>query len=316
MAGSPPPRKLDLRYFTTPALCPAMTHDGARRPFELFLYLAHRFLLARGNPIVPTHEELCLASGLNPASPSAQPGLSRALRMLRERYRVIDFTPTKRRRPEIRLVPPGPGSDPLNPRHYIYFREGFDADGRATFAHAGRQAFAAEYLYWIAMYEADLARVKHHRAYWFFPLARLSQMYHLGQQFAANGLRALVDLGVLTVVPGQRGRVAPAGEFGPANRYYFHGLGAVTSRLQERHVLQSRHGKVFDVASELANKLINRRTVENVRGLCELIADHGDAAVRRAVEQVDSYGPRNLRRRLEYVRAIIAGGGKQVVSQE
>ena len=299
-------RKLDIAYFTEPGRCSLMVQRRARAGFEVFLYLAHRYLQADGRPVVATHEELCAACGLDPKSAHSSSTMSRLLRSLRETYRVIDFSPIQRRRPEISLAPPRPGADLLNPGHYVYF-EGWNVTQRELFHSLGSRTFAAEYLYWIALYESALARVKHQRPYWFFPLDRISTTYHISQRFASVGLRALVDLGIMRVVPGQRGRIASQNEFGAANRYYFEGLGEVVRRDLRLQDLQSQHPAEFDLARVWTQSLINGTTVKNVAGLCELAATYGAERVDAAIQQLSGMSPRNLKRRLAYVRWLVAG---------
>jgi hypothetical protein len=284
-----------------------MATRGARRAFELFLYLAHRALAAAdGAAVSPSHEELCRACGLAPAVQASRPALSRLLRELRQRYEVIDFNPVQRRRPEIRLLPPQGASDPHHPPHYVWLTEPWSAEHRAIFDHQGADAFAAEYLYLIADYQAEVASRKHGRLYWFMPLAQLAKFYHLSEQFAGRGLRALVRLGVLSVTPGQYGR--PNQEhFGPANRYYFGGLGAIQAREEKLQDVEKRYDrKVFVRASRLALRLLNGATAKNVEGICELICEHGARRVENAVKSLGRLPPRSLCRRVGYVSALLA----------
>jgi len=187
----------------------------------------------------------------------------------------------------------------------VYF-EGWNVTQRELFHSLGNRTFAAEYLYWIALYESALARVKHQRPYWFFPLDRISTTYHISQRFASVGLRALVDLGIMRVVPGQRGRVASQNEFGAANRYFFEGLGEVVRRDLRLQELQSRHPAEFDLARVWTQSLINGTTVKNVAGLCELAATYGAERVDAAIHHCRACRP-NLKRRLAYVRWLVAG---------
>ena len=217
--------KLDLDYFTETNRCPLMVRRSARCAFELFLYIAHRFLVSNGRPVLAQHEPMCAACGLQPDSPHSRSSISRLLRLLRETFCVIEYEPLQRRRPQIRLTPARPGADILNPRHYVYFAGGWNRGRRAVFDVLGPRAFSAEYMYWIAEYESALARSKHGRSYWFFPLEKISKMYHVSVQFAGTGLRGLVELGIMRVMHGQFGLRAPNNEFGAANRYYFEGLG-------------------------------------------------------------------------------------------
>jgi hypothetical protein len=205
----------------------------------------------------------------------------------------------------MRLAPARPGADILNPRHYVYFEGGWSGRRRAAFNVLGPRAFSAEYMYWIAEYESALARVKHGRSYWFFPLEKISAMYHVSAQFAGTGLRALVELGIMRVMHGQYGLRAPNDEFGAANRYYFEGLGEPLRRQRQLEELELEYGCVFEVAKALAVALANGQTGQNVRGLCELITAHGEAKTRRAIGQVASLPTRSLRRRLAYVAAIV-----------
>ena len=79
-----PPWKLDLAYFTRPDRCPLMVRQRARRAFELFLFLAHRWMASEGQTIAPSHAEMCAACGLDASNPSSAPAMSRLLRLLRE----------------------------------------------------------------------------------------------------------------------------------------------------------------------------------------------------------------------------------------
>lgn len=298
-------RKLDLAYFTEPSRCPLMVRRGARSAFELFLYLAHRYFDGHGQPVLASHQELCHACGLDPEGRHSRSGISRLLRSLRSTFGVIDYEPVQRRRPQIRLAPARPGSDVLSPRQYVYLGGGWNQHHREIFATLGPRAFAAEYLYWIAEYESALARVKYGRAYWFFPLDRLSAMYHVSACFAGMGLGGLVELGILRVAYGQRGPRAPNDEFGAANRYYFEGLGEIVRRQWQFEHLEQQYAGQFEVARALGGELTNGPTVKNVQGLCELLAAHGEALVRQAVAQVARLSRRSLKRRLAYVRAIV-----------
>ncbi len=101
--------KLDLGYFTEPDRCPLMVRRGARGAFELFLYIAHRFLKSTGEPVSADHEAMCRACGLDPAGSHSRSAVSRLLRSLRNTFGVIEYEPLQRRRPVIRLAPPNLG---------------------------------------------------------------------------------------------------------------------------------------------------------------------------------------------------------------
>jgi hypothetical protein len=160
-------------------------------------------------------------------------------------------------------------------------------------------------MYLVSQYESDLARVKHQRDYWFFPLERISATFHVSSRFAHYGLRALVDLGAMHVMPGQFRREAPNDEFGRANRYYFQGLDGVRRRRQQLKSLQAEYGQVFRAALPLADVLTNGRTVKNVRGLCDLLATSRREDVLQAIKTIADLPPRSLKRRLPYLRWML-----------
>jgi hypothetical protein len=303
-----PQQKLDLAYFTEPGRCPLMVRRGARRAFELFLYLAYRFFENPGQPVPADPEAMCRACGLDPEGPYASSAISRLLRSLRNTFKVIDYEPRQRRRPQIRLAPARPDADLLNPRHYIYLENGWSAHRRTVFDTLGSRAFATEYMYWIAQYESALARIKHARPYWFFPLEKISQMYHVSVQFAGTGLRGLVELGIMRVTHGQFGLKATNHEFGAANRYYFEGFGKILQRQRQLEDLQGEYAEELPLAKALATQLTNGQTVKNVQGLCELLAVYGESPVRQAFDRIMPQPPRSLKRRLAYVRALVSGG--------
>ena len=209
-----PQYKLDLGYFTEPGRCPLMVRRGARSAFELFLYLAHRFLEGHGEPVLAEHEAMCWACGLRSDNPHSRSAISRLLRSLRATYQVIDYQPIRRRCPLIRLAPSRPDTDILNPRNYVYFPEGWSGNRRAVFNVLGPRAFCSEYMLFVSKYESALARVKHGRAYWFFPLEKISKMYRVSTDFAGMGLRGLVQLGIMRVAHGQYGLRAPTTSLG------------------------------------------------------------------------------------------------------
>jgi hypothetical protein len=306
---APAQRKLDLGYFTEPDRCPLMVRRGARSAFELFLYLAQHFLERSDEPVLANHKAMCHACGLDPDRPHSRSSVSRLLRSLRRTFQVIDYEPLQRRRPQVRLAPARPNADILNPRHYVYFDNRWDRHCRAVFEALGSRAFSTEYMYWIAKYESALARTKHKRDYWFFPLERISATYHISAQFAGMGLRGLVDLGIMRVTHGQYGLRAPNNEFGAANRYHFEGLGEVQRRQRAFAELEDKYATIFDLAKSLAAVLANGQTVKNVEGLCELITTHGEAKVRQAIGQVAALPPRSLRRRLAYIAALARDDG-------
>jgi hypothetical protein len=297
--------KLDLTFFTSPDRCPAMVRQGSRKSFELFIYLAHRFLSELREPISPSHEELCEACGLNPSSPNSRSTLSHLLDKLCRRYAVIDYERVRRRRPKIRLLGLQPNS-PQGPRHYVYLDESWGPTSRRQLVRVGARAFAAEYMYVIAKYESDLARLKHHRPYWFFPLARISATFHISPRFAHTGLQALIGIGVLHVIPGQYRREAQNDEFGRANRYYFRGLAGISLRRWQLRELRAEYPSAFRFALRYAETLTNGRTAKNVRGLCELLSVHDAAEVRAALQTVAALPTRSLKRRLGYVRWLLA----------
>jgi len=297
--------KLDLAYFTLPDRCPAMVRGGSRKSFELFLFLAYRFLAAFREPVSPTHEEMCEACGLDPASRNSRSTLSHLLQKLRDQYRVIGYERVRRRRPQIRLTRADDKTETDEPRHYVYWDESWSATSRRQFEPLGARAFAAQFMYVISKYEADLARVKHRRAYWFFPLDRLSATFHVSPRFAQTGLGALVELGAMHVTPGQFRREAPNDEFGRSNRYYFQGLEGVERRRLQLTELGAEYGHLFLLALPLADALINGRTVKNVRGLCDLLAAFGRQDVQRAIQKVTELPTRSLRRRLPYVSSLL-----------
>jgi hypothetical protein len=298
-----PSHKLDFRYFTDPALCPFMVQQKARRAFELFLHLAGRFLESGGQEISATHEQLCRVCRLDPSNIASRSALSRLLRTLRETYRVIDFVPLRRRRPSIALRPPGPG-DLLAPKRYVYFR-GFEQGQQEWFDRLGSRAFPAEYMAIVSQYEASLAARRYRRPYWFYPLEKIAQDYHISAQFAGRGLRALVEFGMLTVNYGQRLPDAPGGEYGRVNRYYHHGMEAVMQRELVLRRVACKHPAAFTAAKRLSAALANGATVKNVEGICSLIARYGEAHVTAAIGQLGSDPRRSRRRRLAYVAGIL-----------
>jgi hypothetical protein len=219
---------------------------------------------------------------------------------------VIDFQPVQRRRPQIRLVAPQGVGDPHNPPHYVWLRKPWTSKLRSLFDRLGPDAFAAEYLYLVAQYQAEIAMGKHGRPYWFMPLARLARAYQLSEQFAGRGLRALVRLGAMSVTPGQYGRKND--EFaGAANRYYFGGVESVEARAEKLRDLKAEHdATVFRRASRLALKLLNGATATNVERLCALINQHGARRVESVLKSVDRFPPRSLYRRVGYLAAVLA----------
>ena len=225
---------------------------------------------------------------------------------LRETYRVIDFTPVRRKRPTITLRTPRLTNAAKEPRHYIYHSDPWDSYRHAVFDRLGSRAFSAEYMYLIAQYESALANRKHGRRYWFFPLDRISEMFHVSTRFASTGLGGLIDLGIIHVAYGQFGITPKANEFGRANRYYFEGFSAALRRDSELRLLSREFAREFDVALALAANLTNGTTVRNVTGICELITEHGERRVRTVFARLASLPPRSLKRRLPYVRSLLS----------
>lgn len=297
--------KLDLQYFTTPDLCPRMASNGARRAFALFLFLAHDYLQADGQPIGPTHASLCRACGLDPSKPDSRPAVSWLLRQLRETYGVIDYVPVRNRRPQIRLRPLADAGPSRPPPLYVHLGEGWSPSHRAAFDTLGEKAFAAEYLYWIAKYQAALAYSKQHSAYWFHPLDRLAQTFHISPQFASRGLQALVDLGLMHVHPGQRSASPDDPVVGRCNRYYFGGWDELRWRTSQLATLAPEYASSYGPATTWAAELINGTTVKNVEGLCRLIAEFGEVRVAEVIQRLSKYRRHNPRRKLAYVAAVL-----------
>jgi len=300
-----PSFKLDLRFFTDERLCPSMVRRRSRRAFELFLALAFESSKSFGGPIQPTHEQLCDACGVPADASTARSTISKLLRQLRDEYGVINFEPIRRRRPviELRIISKKHGQDPI--RHYVYHREPWTGARRMVFAELGPRAFATEYMYMIAKYEAALAHNKHGRSYWFYPLDQIAREFHISPQFASSGLRGLVHLGIMSVNYGQYGIKPSEDEFGRSNRYYFHGFGATIRRQQELALLRRRYPDEIDAALDLALVLTNGTTVRNVSGICELVTRHGIQPVRRVLESLSRLPVRSLQRRLPYAEALL-----------
>lgn len=303
--------KLDLRYFTDARFCPAMVRRQARRAFELFVFLSRRSLEALGEPISPTHNQLCRACGLEPDTGHARVTVSRLLRELRSRYGVIAYEPVRRRRPMIRLVPPSPDTCLLHPEHYIYLGSIWSYAVRERFDVLGADSFAAEYMYPIAAYESALARTKHDRTYWFYPLGKIAKTYHVSPRFAGAGLRALVALGVMSVNYGQFGIQPNQDEFGRANRYYFQGFGQLARRKYALDQLEIEYEAEFPRALECSAALVNGATAKNVGGLCELIRCCGCDKVATIIEGLQGLPRRSLKRRLAYVQAVLGAKSHQ-----
>ena len=133
-------------------------------------------------------------------------------------------------------------------------------------------------MYLIGKYESALAQVKHARSYWFFPLEKIATLYHISPRFSGTGLRGLVELGALQVVPGQFSITAPGDQFGKANRYYFQGLEEVADRKRRMEEVRDDHPRQFAVAEVLSRKLINGATTKNVAGLWERLITSGDSS--------------------------------------
>jgi len=159
----------------------------------------------------------------------------------------------------------------------------------------------------IARYEAALARSKHSRSYWFYPLDQIARDFHISPQFASSGLRGLVHLGIMSVNYGQYGIEPSQDEFGRANRYYFHGFSATIRRQQELAMLRREYPDEIDAALELALVLTNGTTVKNVSGICELVSQHGIHPVRRVLESLKALPVRSLKRRLPYAQSLLRG---------
>jgi hypothetical protein len=300
-----PSFKLDLRFFTSDDRCPAMVRQKSRKSFELFMYLAHRFLRELREPISPTHEELCNACGLDPTAANSRSTLSHLLDKLSRRYAVIEYERVRRRRPKIRLRALDPGCQLDEPRHYVYLDEVWTPELRGNLDGLRARAFAAQYMYAIAKYESDLAGLKHQRPYWFFPLERISAAFHISPGFAYTGLRALIELGVLHFVPGQYGRAAINDEFGRANRYFYRGLAGITQRRSQLRELRVEHPDSFDRALRYADVLTNGRTAKNVRGLCDLMSAHTVNEVEAAINALSQLPRRSLKRKLGYLRWLL-----------
>jgi len=306
-----PQYKLDLAYFTQADRCPLMVRRGARGAFALFLYLAHQYLKNNGEPVLVDYDTLIPVCGIDSANPHARSAISRLLRALRNTFGVIDYQPVQRRRPQIRLAPARPDADMLNPRHYIYIKEGWDTERRAAFDRLGSRAFAAEYMYWIAQYESTMALRKHKRPYWFFPLEKISKMYHVSVPFAGIGLRGLVELGIMHVTHGQF-RSQATNESGVANRYYFKGFDEIGRCQEQLDGLESEYDKeLLSLAKTWAKQhLTNGQTYKNVEGLCKLLVAHGEEKVQQALDQIADLPTRSLKRRLGHLRALVSGEKK------
>jgi hypothetical protein len=282
-----------------------MVRQRSRRSLELFWFLAYRFLAGNMEAVVAEHDQLCGACGLDPAHRDSRSAISHILRRLAQTYRVVYYEAVPRKRPRIWLRPPEP---PLNPllRRYVRFCEPWNGSKRALFETLGSRALAAEFMYIVATYESGLARVKHHRGYWFFPIQKIAKTYHISPRVASSGLQALVELGVMQVVYGRRDK-APAGdEFGRANRYYFTGFKGQQQRERRLFPLRFKYQEFYQFARPLAGKLQNGASVENVEGLCQLIARKGLTPVKKAVLHcAATYRRGSPRRSLAYLRTLL-----------
>ncbi|WP_339686482.1 helix-turn-helix domain-containing protein [Gimesia maris] len=302
-----PSFKLDLRYFTDGKFCPSMARRRSKRAFELFLAIAFESLNSFGQPVQLTHEQLCDACGVPAETSTARSTISKLLRQLREEYGVIDFQPVRRKRPLIELRILGQDHGAVSVQSYVYHDERWSSFRQRVFAKLGSRAFSAEYMYMIAKYEAALALHKNGRDYWFYPLEKISRDYHVSPQFACAGLRALVQLGIMSVNYGQYGITPKENEFGRANRYYFHGFEATVRREQELKQLRKQFPNEIDQALKLAPVLINGATVKNVSGICDLLAQHGTLSVQQVFDSLKVLPVRSLKRRLPYAEALIRG---------
>lgn len=302
-----PSFKLDLRYFTDETFCPSMARRRSKRAFELFLAIAFESLNSFGQPVQLTHEQLCDACGVPIEASTARSTISKLLRQLREEYGVIDFQPVRRKRPlmELKILGKNHGATPI--KSYVYHNEPWTSHRQRAFAKLGSRAFSAEYMYLIAKYEAALASNKNGRDYWFYPLEKISRDYHVSSQFACAGLRALVQLGIMSVNYGQFGIIPNKNEFGRANRYYFHGFAAAGRREQELNQLRQKFPDEIDQAMKLAPVLINGATVKNVSGICELLTQYGTQSVQQVFDSLKVLPVRSLKRRLPYAESLIRG---------
>lgn len=302
-----PSFKLDLRYFTDEKFCPSMARRRSKRAFELFLAIAYESLNSFGQPVQLSHQRLCEACGVPADASAARTTVSKLLRQLREEYGVIDFQPVRRKRPmlELKILGQDHGAIPVQP--YVYHDERWTGYHQRVFAKLGSRAFSAEYMYMIAKYEAALAFHKNGRDYWFYPLDKMSRDYHVSSQFACAGLRALVQLGIMSVNYGQYGITPNENEFGRANRYYFHGFAESVRREQKLNQLRQQFPDEIDQALKLAPVLINGATVKNVSGICELLTQHGTRSVQQVFDSLKALPVRSLKRRLPYAESLIRG---------
>lgn len=293
--------KIDMRYFTDKTSCPLMVRQKSRRAFELFLLIATRTHAGQA-PRPFSHEELSAACGLAADSANSRSIISRLLRQLRSDYMVLSYEPQRGRRPVLALRPPA-----TTTRIGHVWMQPWSAELRMLFEGLGSEAFAAEYMFVIAAYEAKLASGK--RDYWFFPLERISELYHISERFAGSGLRALVRAGMLRVMHGQYKRASPENHFGKANRYYFRGIdGALL--LQERQArLQESFPQQYELALKYSCELTNGPSAKNLAELCQLIASAGPERVGAAIRAIARFPKTSLRRRAAYLRWLVEGAG-------
>ena len=299
--------KLDLRYFTDEKFCPSMARRRSKRAFELFLAISYESLNSFGQPVQLSHQKLCEACGVPADASTARSTISKLLRQLREEYGVIDFQPVRRKRPlmELKILGQRHGAIPI--QSYVYHDEPWTSFRQRAFAKLGSRAFSAEYMYLIAKCEAALAYHKNKREYWFYPLEKISRDYHVSPQFACAGLRALVQLGIMSVNYGQYGITPNENEFGRANRYYFHGFAATVRRERELNQLRQQFPDEINQALKLAPVLINGATVKNVSGICDLLTQYGARSVQQVFDSLKVLPVRSLKRRLPYAEAILRG---------
>ena len=83
-------------------------------------------------------------------------------------------------------------------------------------------------------------------------------------------------------------------------------LQKIVNELSLYSQLKHEYGAIFPLAHRLSRELANGPTVNNVGALCELLATHDEESVREAVGRLSSHRRQSPRRRLAYLRAMLA----------
>ncbi len=226
--------------------------------------------------------------------------INRALKNLRDKYKIIDYEFIYGKPAQITLLDYDDRSKEYKHPQGYYFRV---PKAFWEYGWSRKLGLKTKYCYLISVYRTEFSEIK---PWWSLPLSLLAEDFHLGKWTIMRGMRDLKKLGLLDVE--YDAALNEEGKFSDRepNKYRIKPL-----RSQEEIDKQwAELKKIYteesaNKARELAFLIEQGNNVEKVESFIELMARYGEERVKKATKITARMRPDNPSRNFGYIVGIL-----------